>query len=159
MAAAPLIIAAAGTALSAYGMYRQGQVAKRAGQFNAEIAERDAEMAAQKADFEAKRSAEEYAILRGKQRVAYAKGGVDPSKGSPLLMLAWQAEQEKADEEAIRYGGETARQSALSRGAMSRYEGREAGRAGTLSAGSTFLTQAADTGMKWRNYKKTGTWG
>ena len=153
MAPAALVVTAIASTMAAYGSYRQGQYAKRAGEYNAQIAERDAEMAAQKAEYDAEASTRKFKMLMGKQRALYSKSGVDISKGSPLLMLTLQAEEAERERQAIYYGGDVASQQERSRAEMSRFQGEEAAIAGRIGAGSTFLTGLGNVGTDYYNYK------
>ena len=151
---AALAVTAIGSTIAAYGQLRQGQYAKAAGKYNAAVAEREGEAAAQKAEYEAEASARKFKILMGKQRASYAKAGVDIASGSPLLMLAAQAEEAEREREAILYGGDIAQRGAQGQATMSRFQGRQAAIAGKLAAGSTFLTGLGNVGTDYSNYKK-----
>ncbi|MDD2657193.1 MAG: hypothetical protein PHD04_00845 [Candidatus Pacebacteria bacterium] len=159
-AAAAIPYVMAGTAaLSAYGMYRQGQAAEDASEYNARISENDALAAKEKAEYDAETSAREFKRLMGRQKALYAKAGVDITEGSPLLMMAYQAEEAERDRQAILFGGKTASQSALDKARLFRLEGSNAATAGNISAGSTFLTGLVESGKAKYNYKNpSGTY-
>lgn len=153
MAYAAAIAAVAGAAISAYGAVKQGQYQKATSEYNAQIAQRDAEAARQKAEYDAEQSSREFKMLLGKQKALYAKAGVDLTEGSPLLMMAWQAEEGKRERELILQGGRTAEQSDLAKANIFRFQGGQAQTAGTISGGSTFLTGLANAGTSWSDYK------
>jgi hypothetical protein len=143
-----------GTAVSAYGQYRQGQAAKAAGDLAEEVSIANAEAARTKAAYEEAIQRDKLKKLMGRTRTLYAKAGVDISEGSPLLMLMEQAEEGERDAQAIRYGGEVNAASSLNQGIMAGYQGEQAYNAGMISAGSTFLTGLGQTGIAGYQYKK-----
>lgn len=142
--------AVAGAAVAVYGAVRQGDVAKKTGEYNAQIAERDAVIATQKAEYDAESSSQKFKILMGKQRALYAKAGVDMTSGSPLLVMSFQAEQAERDRQAILLAGKTAAESDSSRAGLFRMTGESAQTAGYITGGSTFLTSLADVTRKSR---------
>ena len=154
MAYAAVIAAVAGAAVSAYGAVRQGQYQEAAAEYNAKIAERDAELARQKAEYDADVSAKEFKKLLGRQKALYAKAGVDISEGSPLLVMAYQAEEGERDRQAILYGGKTAQESAIDRARLFRFTGENAATAGYISGGSTFLS---GLGSSYNSYRLNNT--
>ncbi len=144
--------AVAGAGLAAYGAVKQGQYAKQASDYNAAISERDALAARQKAEYDAEASSQKFKSLLGRQRVLYAKAGVDIAEGSPLLMMTFQAQEAEKDRQAILYGGKTQAQSDLDKANLFRFSGGNAQTAGYISGGSTFLTGLANAGTAFSNW-------
>jgi hypothetical protein len=115
-----------GLVLSTYAQYRQGKEEERAYEYSAKISERKAV----EGEYNARTRLRK---LLASQRTLYAKAGVDIASGSPLMTLASTAAEGEREALSIRYGGqETA--------AQQRFYGRQARRAGTIRATSTFLT-------------------
>ena len=135
----PYIIAA----VSAAGALKAGQSAQAEGEYNAQIAERDAQSATYKAEYDARASALKFKMLMGKQRAAYGKAGVDITSGSPLLQLAFQAEEGERERQAILYSGRVESQSDLNKAKLFRDKGKQARSASYLSAGTSFLGAVA----------------
>lgn len=154
MAEAALIVTAIGSTIAALGTLRQGQYAKKAMEYNAQIAERESEAARQKAEFDAEASARKFKSIMGRQRALYSKAGVDITKGSPLLMLSWQAEEAERERQAILYGGNIASQQERNKTTMFRFQGSEAAKAGVIGAGSTFLTGLGNVGSDYQRWKR-----
>jgi len=119
--------------VSAYGSYAAGQAERATGEFNAELE-------LQKMREEMQTSEEQFSSLMGRQRMLYAAAGVDIASGSPLLVLTDTARRQRLEQERIRTGGEQ-------RAQMLRWQGRQASRAGTLGAMSTFLTGLGRAGQ------------
>lgn len=149
MAVTPALIAltAASGAIGAYGAYASGQAASAAASYNARLQERDAYVAEQnrQAVIEQTRIAAEDSRRDNRRelasiRAAYGASGLDLA-GSPLDVLQDTATEQELDTRRVEYEGSTrAREGALQilglrEGAnLSRMEGRNARRAGTLSA-------------------------
>lgn len=95
---ASLGLSGAGTAVSAYGQSQAGKEAKRIGRMNARLVEMDT------LD-EMEQSRESFEILMSKQRSLYAKAGVDPNSGSPLLIYLDTAMKFIKDQKNIKKRG------------------------------------------------------
>jgi len=120
------VASVAGTVVSAYGQYGKGKAEQRAYEYNAEVA-------LQKSKFEEEASRKKSKYLLGKQRLLYAKAGVDISAGSPLAMMAYTAGEAEKEAQMIGWGGETEAE-------KQRMYGKAAARAGEIGGISTFLT-------------------
>lgn len=143
-------LAAVGTGVSAYAAVAQGQAAEDAGKFNAAVAANDATNAQNQANFEATQIRRRNAIRGGSDRAAFAKGGVDIS-GSAQDVLFDNAIQGELDVMAAQYGGAARAQYYTSKGALAKFEGRQAASAGVLNAGSTILTGASRAASYGKN--------
>lgn len=140
--------------VGAYSAYSSGQQQKKAGEYNAEVAESEAVAANQKAEYESELSRKKFKTMLGQQALAYSDAGVDLSSGSPLLMMALQAEEGQREQQEIKYTGSTYAGRALNQGYLSRMQGRQAGTAGKIGAGATFLSGLANAGSSYYMMKK-----
>ena len=174
MATAALIVASAGTAMSAYGQYRQGQAQAQAQDYNAQvnrnnqqISEMNARQAEQAASYKENMQRDRAQRLAGAQEAKFAKSGVLMS-GSPLDLMADQAMQSEMDALALRYEGDVNAWNARARGtqygAQATLDSFYAGNsrtAGTWAAGSTLLSGAGNTMNAYNLAKKpsaTSNW-
>lgn len=130
------------TAVTAYGMYQQGQQQKAAGKYNAKVAENQATAAKQAAAVREEQHRERVRRLAGTQRAVSGASGIEEA-GSPLLVMADTLEQAELDAQRIRYGGEVSATGFESQARLARFQGDQAARAGTIGAGSTLLSGAA----------------
>ena len=162
-----MIYAIAGAAVvsamaAAYSSYSTGQQQKSTGEYNAKVAESEADAARQKAEYESEQSQRKFKAILGQEALGYSKAGVDISSGSPLLMMALQAEEGQREQQEIKYTGSTYAGRALNQGYLSRIQGRQAGTAGSIGAGTSFLSGLANAGtsyymMKTPSASKTTT--
>ena len=106
--------------------WKMGTAQQKAYEYNAEIA-------LQKMRSEMERSRQEFTRLMGRQRILYAKAGVDLTSGSPLLVLMDTAYKQAQESERIRTEGEE-------ESALQKYNGRIAAYSGRVKGISTFLT-------------------
>jgi hypothetical protein len=123
----------AGTGLTAYGMYQQGQAAAEEGRtaqqlynYNAKLKEQQAAAEVRRARVQAEQFRQEGLALMGEQQVNLAKGGVLTSSGSPELLMEKTAENLEADRQRILNEGYLAQSYALSEAEGLRYQGRAA---------------------------------
>ena len=134
------VISLIGTGLSALGQHQAGRAEQGAYEYNAQITER-------KTTQEEYNSRTRLRKLMASQRALYAKAGVDITSGSPLMVLADTAAEGEKEALSIRYGGqETA--------AQQRYYGKQAKKAGTMKATSTFLTGLGQAGTQYYYAKR-----
>ena len=142
-----------GGSLTAAGQIQQGRAAKAAGetqeaiaQRNALLAERQAEAEQQAAAREALQQERQGRALKGSQRAAIAKAGVQ-ARGTPLSLIVETAENLEADRlNILREGAITASQLKgqagvfRAQGAAAAARGKAASRASRLAATGTILT-------------------
>ncbi len=141
-AAIPLVmmgVAMAGTALSAYGQYRQGQAQAAASEYNAAATE-------EKGKYEETQARDRLRHLLGTQRALYAKAGVDITSGSPLLVMADTASKGEQEALNIRRGYQT-------EAGIDRFYAKQYKRAGMIGGGSTFLTGLGTAGTQYADWK------
>ena len=157
----PITIAlVVGGSLQALSGIQQGRAARAQGRAqeeialrNAQLAERQAE-AEQQAAIEAARQQERVGEeLKGRQRAAFAKAGVQIARGTPLSVLVETAEDLEADRLTIlREGAISAAQRRSqadifrAQGTAAKARGRAIGRASTLAAAGTILTTVGGVG-------------
>jgi hypothetical protein len=128
----PLLIGA-GTAVSAYGMYAQGQAAdeqskreQELANYNAEIKDREAKALLARSLEEAEQFGEQGRRLQAEQKVSYAKGGVLSSEGTPSMLLEETERNLEADRMKIINEGYLNQSFAQSQAMGMRYEGMSA---------------------------------
>jgi hypothetical protein len=157
VAAIPIALTLASTAVAAYGQHQQGQAQKAAANYNAKLDDYNAGLqeiqaadATERGGAAAARSLQQTARTVGDARVGFAAGNVDVSTGAPVL---WQADAMAAgydDAALIQYNA--AQEARTFRGAafnsrssarLSRSSGRNAGRAGNIQAGTSLLAGAS----------------
>lgn len=150
--AVPVVLAAASTAVTAYGQYEEGQATREAMEYQAAVSRNNAIMEDRRAQEEIARGEQEasqrrrqIARLIGQQRANIGASGVEAS-GSVLDVVADTAEQGVSDLEMIRINAEQrARdrrynaQNMRAQADLQQMQGRNAARAGTLSAFGTVL--------------------
>lgn len=78
------VVSAAGTGLSAYSQYQQGQTQAKIAERNAQAAEYAAQYQEKVGAIEAKKKRQEIAQIVGRERAAAAASGVDVNSGSVL---------------------------------------------------------------------------
>ena len=163
-----LAIPLAGTGLTAYSQYQQGQYQKGVAQTNATIAAQNAEIARQEAtqarhigEYKVKQEGRRKRILIGKQRVAQAASGVTGRTADTLI--ADTERQSAIDVALIRYRSASDARSFLREGELFQTEsarvlreGKYRAKAGKLKAGSTILSGAGAMGGQYVSYKQSG---
>lgn len=127
-------VGAVTSATGAYAQYQRGQMEKQAYEYNAQVAEEESRQ-------QQTTSERKYAELMGRQRSLYGKAGVDITTGSPLLVLADTAMQERLEAQRIQAAGK-------SEAAMQRYYGRMAAYGANVGAMTTFMTGLGKTAME-----------
>ncbi len=135
----PLIIA--GTAVSAYSAYESGQQAKRDAKAQQELAERNALLKERQAKAELERGQEESRRIRefgeevaGTQQVAFAKGGVLTTTGTPAIVKERTEADILADAEQVLQDALLAESFRLSEAENLRFGGRIAKARGAAAA-------------------------
>ena len=156
-----LVAIAAGTAVTAYGQYQQGQAQERAANYQAAVQDRNAQIAKQTAEYDAERQSSRLRRAIGSQRAAVLASGIQ-MEGTALDLQQDTVQQGEMDRLAILYGGEINYQNARSEAELSRMQGKAAAQAGTTAAFGTVLggfgqTYAAGTKMGVFGKKPTGT--
>ncbi|KKM70348.1 hypothetical protein LCGC14_1441660 [marine sediment metagenome] len=150
----------AGGVVTAVGQVRAGREAEAQAETQAAIAAQNARLK----EFEAKAEQESAAAaakafaergeqITSRQRVLFAKAGVDPSRGTPLSVVVKTAEELEADRLTILREGmisEAQRKAEARifglRGSAARRRGRAARRGATLAATGTILSTVGSAG-------------
>jgi hypothetical protein len=132
-------LAAASAAVTAAGAIQQGEASRKMANYQAALAESNAVAARQQAELDERRHREKARQLRSAHRARFAKGGVLPEEGSPLLFDVELGEGTEIDALNIRRAGERDAASYRARADLSLYEGRVAQQRGYLSATGTLL--------------------
>jgi len=140
---------AAGTAVTAYGQYQQGQAQERALNYQAAVQERNAQIAKQNADYDAQRQSARLRRAIGSQRAAVLASGIQ-MEGTALELQQDTVQQAEMDRLAILYGGEINYQNARSEAELSRMQGKSAAQAGTTAAFGTVLGGFGNVGIAGR---------
>tara|TARA_R100001015_G_C4617574_1_gene173886 strand:+ start:275 stop:814 length:540 start_codon:yes stop_codon:yes gene_type:complete len=165
-------LAIAGTATSVVGSVRQagalrqaGEQAEKTARYNQSIRERNAKVAENNADYrrrvgerEVRRFQEQFGKLQARAGVAFRKAGVVASTGTPLEVLAENANQAEIDVQTIRLqaasqAGQMREQGANERlaGQLTLLEGRSQRAAYNMQARSTMFnafTSLAEGGYR-----------
>lgn len=122
--------------------------------YNARLAERQAEEERIAAVEEAKRFAAEGEAMTARQRVLFAKARVEPSKGTPLSVVAKTAAELEADRlNILREGAISSAQRRAEasiyrlRGSAARARGKAAVRGSRLAAVGTILSTVGTAGL------------
>lgn len=145
-----LAATAIGTGVSTYSAYQSGRTAKKAGEYNAEMGRRNAEDALQRGAVEAAERTDRARKAASSQAEGMAMSGVDISTGTPLDLLVETAGIGKLD--AMRTMNNATREAwgYKAQADLDDFQGKAAGRAGILNAGSTFLTGASNAYYGYR---------
>jgi len=143
LAIAGIVTAVAGAGVSAYGQYQAGQAQKAMGDYNAKLARNEAIAKEQATAAETQRMRTQKERALASQRAAYAKTGAMTTTGTPLLAMAEQAGLMELDILNMQRTGAMSAGASRSEAAMSKYQGSQAAKAGTIGAGSTLLQGAS----------------
>lgn len=142
-----IALAIAGAAVSAAGAVSQGRAANQAAKFQAtqleQQADRDRQLAALQANDLRDAESRRQATLR-----ARVSGSGTTLEGTPLAILSDLAGESELQARRVAAGGETAANRAQGQAALSRFEGKNAQRAGVIKAGSSLLTSASSSFAK-----------
>ena len=103
MAALPVIMMAASTAMSVAGAVKQGQAASQAADYNAQLATQNAGIAAAQGEAAAQAQSRDSQRRIGATMAAYGASGVQMSDGSPSDVLADSARSAALDNLTTRY--------------------------------------------------------
>lgn len=169
-AAAPLVLAAVGTAISAAGMIQAGNAQKAAANYQAEIARNNATIAEQNAQAAIKAGAAktEVAGLRARQGAgavlaSRASSGIDVNSGSALDTEISEREVGKLDTEQVAHNAQMDaygyRSQGISYTAQSRLDtaqGAQAAIAGDIGAAGTLIGNAGSLGLKYQQMQTAG---
>lgn len=136
-----------GSLVSAVSQYQAGQAQKDAYKANARMAAQEAEAIDVSTNYKVQKEKEKARALSARQRVLYAKAGVDLSSGSPLLVMAEDAGRMEEDIYMTQYAGDVQALKARNQASMYRWSGNQAAKAGTTNAFSTLVQGLGSAGM------------
>lgn len=154
LAAAALTIAVIGTGVSTLSALQQGRSQRRVSEYNAKVLENQKVAIQQKAELDVQKHREAVNRLRGSQKVAYAKSGIDLS-GSASDVLMDTERRGLLDEKIIRYNAAQGITGTESEIALTLAEGRQASQTGLINAGTSLLSGAGQF-INIQNQKKRG---
>lgn len=142
--------AVASTAVGTYAAYQQGQQQEEAGKYNAKVARNQAIQAQQAAGMRADILRDRAARIEATNITRAAHGGIVPTAGSPLFVMADNAQQAELDAQREQYAGEVAATGYKSQENLSLFGASNAAQAGYLRAGSTLLSGASSVAGAYR---------
>lgn len=146
---APIVLLAAsavGSLISARGQKEQAEAQARALEYNAAVEEANAKAKAERAAYEEEIARKKSAKLLASQRQLYARAGVDPTRGTPLIVAMETAEEAEKEALAIRRQGEVDVAQSMNQARLNRYYAENTRRAGSTQAMSTILTGLGNIG-------------
>lgn len=153
MIAAAAAVASAG--VSAYTAYSSGQAQKQAAEYNAEMQRRAAQDALQSGAMRAAAHRDKVRMLEAQQIAGSAAAGVNPFSGSSLDVIKETAGMGELD--ALRIVNNAQRQAygLNAQAELDLFQGANAGRAGSLSAGASLLSGASNAFFGYQAASKT----
>lgn len=186
MAFVPVALAVAGAAVSAYGVYQQGQAQSaalqaqaRAANYQAQVSANNQKIAEQNAQYaiaSGMRKAEDQSMKNaaeaGMTKAAQGASGIDVNTGSAVDVRASQREIGQLDAETVlsnaqltAYGYRTqganyqAQSNLYGMESAADKEGASAAEtAGAIGAAGSLLSSASSLGFKWAGYQGGGTY-
>jgi len=141
-----LALAAVSAATAAVGVKQSGDAQKAAADYSAEVNKQNAKTAAEQGLFDAEQTRNKNKRILAAQRAVQSGSGFDPDAGTALDVRADSAAQGEMDALIAIYTGGSSSTANQSRAQLNRMEGRQAQRAGNISAGASLLGGAADIG-------------
>jgi hypothetical protein len=148
-----------GSAISAYGSYKEGQDAKEASNYNAAISrqnsEREAQMVEQQGTFDVAQKTKEARRFSGTQKASYGASGVELS-GSVLDTMISTANEFELDKNILEYNSKVKAQSLRYGGSSQANYDQKLGdmyaTSGLLKSGSTLLTAGSKVYADYKGY-------
>jgi len=140
IAAAVAVVVAA--AVSAYAAYEAGQQQEAQAKYQSKIAKNQAQAAKNAAEVAEANRREQDRRIMAEQRALVGGSGLS-TEGAPLFVLLDSVKEAELDAIRLRYGGKLQEGGFLDQSALLQYQGRQAARAGEITAGTTLLTGAA----------------
>lgn len=132
-------LAMASAVVSAAGSIQQGKASRRMADYQAAVAENNAIAARQEAERAERELREKSRRQLSANRARFAKGGVLPEEGSPLLFNIETGEGGEIDALNLRREGEMRATGFQSEAALGRYSGRVAQQQSRIKATSSLL--------------------
>ena len=134
MAALPVILMAASTAMAVAGAVKQGQVESQAANYNSQIATQNAGIAAAQGEAAAQAQSRDSQRRIGTEMAAYGASGVQMSDGSPSDVLADSARSAALDNLTTRYNYQLKGLGYQDQASLESSQSQNASAAGYLSA-------------------------
>lgn len=149
-----------GTVMSARQQHRAGKEERKLYRQRAAVAEEEARAITKATEHQEREKRKEGRRYIARQKVLFAKSGVRPKVGTPLLVMRETAEEFERDAAFIQEGGATEVSRLRSEAGFERRMGKSAYRAGKWGAGATVMSGAGQIGMfgygqGWWGGKKT----
>jgi hypothetical protein len=138
------VVAVASAAAGGYATYQSGQTQKKAAEYNEKMGEYKALDAAQRGAAEGAAKRDRARKIASQQAEGMAAGGVDISSGTPLALLTETAGLGELDALTSVNNARREAWGYQAQGTLDRYQGKMAGRGGTLNAGGTLLGGASN---------------
>ena len=132
-------VAVAAAAASAYAQYEAGEAQAKGFKYQARDAENRARAAREAASVRERQQREKSDRIRAMARTRAAASGVDPSEGSPLLVMLENSRQAELDASFIRYAGATQSTFLESESKLRTFQGKSARQSAQIGAGATLL--------------------
>lgn len=133
-------VALAGTAVSAYGAYQQGQTQKKIANYNAKVGELNADDAIQRGAISAEQQRARVRQIEGTQRALMGASGAEVGTGTLGKVLEQTATMGELDARQIEVNAQREAWGLRTQGALGRVEGEAAAQAGSLNAFGSLLT-------------------
>ncbi len=146
MAAALPYIAAAGSAVSAFGAIQQGQQASAAASYNAQAESQRATQQLQASQSQAQIVDQQNREKLGEAASAFGAAGVDMS-GTPLSVMSSLASKGELNKQLTLYQGKLGALASTNQAALDTAQGNAAASGSIIKAGSTLLTGPYQAGQ------------
>jgi hypothetical protein len=144
MAAAPIILAAAGSGMQAAGAIQEGNAQYAASQYNIEVNNQNAQEARQQAAEEERRARVMSRKQIGQSRASIGASGIQ-LEGSPLDVLEESAATAELDALTIRHSGEVKALGFDRDSKLEAFKGKQARQAGYMKAASALISGGTKT--------------
>lgn len=140
-------LGAIGTGIQIYGALQKGKAESKSAKAASKLSEKEAAYQKWKTNWELKQLEDYTKQLIGKQKVGFAKAGIEPLYGSALDVLEDTILRSQLDAEVIKKGGAINVERAKSQAGYFEDISQTATQLSLLEAGSTLLTEASR--WKW----------
>lgn len=136
-------VAISAAVVGATSQIQQGKYQQQMAEYNAALKEKEAETIEVASEYEEREARREGKKLKARQFMQFAKGGLVPTTGTPLLVREETGGEIERNIRLKRYGYGLQYSRALSDASRQRMIGRSRSRASRWSAGSSLLTGAS----------------
>lgn len=152
--AIPIVMGVVAAGVTAYGQIQAGQAAKKSAQAQSSALTRQALEVEQRGEELAGRRAEQTKTQRARARVALAASGVVVGEGTAGDVEEDIAALGTKEEKLIRRNAARQALGLREQEAIVAFEGRQAAKAGLISAGGTLLSEAGSVASRFQPKKK-----